>query len=75
MKTMSSDVLLVSDSRRTKYILHMLKVLQSSWTHIWSNRIHKCDRYVVCRLCHGWAFSWTCKKKVSGSEFFQLLIW
>jgi glycogen synthase kinase 3 beta len=30
MKTMSSDVLLVSDSRRTKYILHMLKVLQSS---------------------------------------------
>jgi hypothetical protein len=44
---------------RAKYLLHMLKILPSTRTHIWCNWIYYCHWFMVHRLCHGRAASRT----------------
>ena len=41
-----------------KHILHLFKVLPSSWTYIWRNSVHHSHRHVVCRLCTSRIIAW-----------------
>lgn len=50
---------ILSGKRRTKCFLYLLKILPSSGTYIWCHRIHHGYRYLVDRLCNGWATTWT----------------
>lgn len=45
--------------RRTKHLLHMLKVLPGTRAHLWCNRIYYCYWLVVNWVCHGRAASRT----------------
>lgn len=51
--------LMLTGKGGTKYLLHMFKILSSTWTYIWCNWVHRSNWYLVCWLRFGWTTSGT----------------
>ena len=52
-------LLVLTGERGTKYIVHLFKILSSTWTYIWCHRVHNSNWHMVSWLCSCWTPPWT----------------
>lgn len=60
----------------TQYFLHMFKILSSTWTYIWCNRVYHSHWHLVCWMCSSWTSprtGWSCSPFKLICSFIRLI--